>query len=75
MNDNQYKPLTTQEEQGKYKYYFLREDNPGKYKRLSDRLIKSFEKLRLGEREHTPHSHNQRVGMLVVSDVLVCVYV
>ena len=51
-------PLTMQEEQGKYKYYFLREDNPGKYKRLSDRLIKSFEKLRQGEREHTPHSHN-----------------
>ena len=39
-----------QEGQGKYKYYFLREDNPGKHKRISERLIKSFEDLCKGKR-------------------------
>ena len=43
-----------QEERGKYKYYFLRQDNPGKHKRISERLVKSFEDLCQGKRAPLP---------------------
>ena len=38
-----------QEERGKYKYYFLRQDNPGKYKKLTDQLVDTYEVIVHGE--------------------------
>lgn len=33
----------SQEDTGKYKYFFLREDNPGKFKKISSRLHVAYE--------------------------------